>query len=316
MQRVRSRESVALHHANHATDVSSTARRAACTHRDIATPVITGAEHNGTAAHLRRRDKGSITRESESRVRHRSGVKDQMRRYAIAISVVLAVATCANGAFASTAAAGPSVVVKQKLAAIKASAAENHNKLLHYTWTETTEVTVDGRTVPSKVSNCRYGPDGKIHKTPVAGTSPSQTHNEGMLRKRIIERKKAAIEAYMAQVRQVIQHYVPPNPDSLQQAVEQKKVSFTHVNGFAGLEFKDYALKGDVMTLGFDSAAKQIRSLTVHSYVDTPQDSVTLSMDFTNLPDGTNHPSRSVLDAPGRGIHVVTTNSNYRKLIP
>ncbi len=67
------------------------------------------------------------------------------------------------------------------------------------------------------------------------------------------------------------------------------------------------------MTVGFDPVARKIRRLDVHTYLDTPQDAVTLAVDFASLPDGTNHPSRTTLDAKAKGIRVVNTNSNYRK---
>lgn len=235
---------------------------------------------------------------------------------ALFLGATLAAAVSGNAAFAQTSGAGVQELVSQKLADIKASAAENQRRLHQYTWTETSEITVNGRTLPPRVSTCRYGPDGKIQKTPVGGASASQTHQGGMLRQRIIEKKKAEIKAYMIQVGRVIKLYVPPDPHKLQQAFQEKKASFARAGGLVNLEFRNYALKGDVMTLGFDPGAKKIHALNVHSYVGTPADAVALNVDFASLPDGTNHPSRTILDAQGKGIHVVNTNSNYRKSTP
>ena len=58
-------------------------------------------------------------------------------------------------------------MLQQKLEAIKTSSAENQQKLHQYTWTETSSITANGREMPPKVSNCFYGPDGKVHKTPI-----------------------------------------------------------------------------------------------------------------------------------------------------
>ena len=68
------------------------------------------------------------------------------------------------------------------------------------------------------------------------------------------------------------------------------------------------------MTIGFDTAAKKIRTLNVKSYLDNPQDGVTLLVEFASLPDGTNYPMRTTLDAQAKNMHVVNTNTNYRKM--
>lgn len=207
-------------------------------------------------------------------------------------------------------------MVQQKLEAIKTSSAENQQKLHQYTWTETSSIAANGREMPPKVSNCFYGPDGKVHKTPVGdaeGTSASSGRG-GRLMQRIKEKKSAEMKDYMQQVGGIIKMYVPPSPDMMQKAFKAHKVSFNKTGGQVDLVFHDYALQGDSMTVDFDSASKKIRSLSVKSYLDTPQNAVTLKVDFATLPDGTNHPSRTTLNARGQDIvEVVSVNSNYRK---
>jgi hypothetical protein len=40
---------------------------------------------------------------------------------------------------------------------------------------------------------------------------------------------------------------------------------------------------------------------------------MTMSVQFATLPDGTNYPAQVVVNVPGKGIQVTTTNSNYQK---
>jgi len=42
------------------------------------------------------------------------------------------------------------------------------------------------------------------------------------------------------------------------------------------------------MTLIFDKAQKQLLSLQIASYMDDPKDAMTLTVEFSRLPDGTN----------------------------
>src|SRR4029434_4392418 len=84
--------------------------------------------------------------------------------------------------------------------------------------------------------------------------------------------------------------------------------------GAAALTFKDYLKPGDTLALGFDSNAKKIRSYQVQSYLDNPtDDAVTLDVSLARLPDGTNYPQQTVLNAPGKKIQVKVTNSGYAK---
>ena len=221
-----------------------------------------------------------------------------------------------NPLLAQMGAMGQQGMMQEKLAAIKASTAENQRKLHQYTWTETSRITVNGNARPAKESTCSYGTDGKVRKVPMGGTEEASSNmggRRGRFRQRIVEKKTEEMKDYMQQVAGVIALYMPPNPMKMQQAFQLKKISFGRSSGLVNLVFKDYALPGDSMTIGFDSAAKKIRTLNVNTYLNQPQDGITLMVEFAGLPDGTNHPQRTTLDAQAKKIHVVNTNSNYRK---
>lgn len=228
-------------------------------------------------------------------------------------SLVLVAALSGGALFAQNGGVGKEIV-QQKLAAIKASTAENQQKLHQYTWTETSQVTLNGDTKPAKESTCSYGPDGKVQKVPIGGTvEPASNGRGGRFKQRIVEKKTSEMKDYMQQVGHVIALYLPPNSQKMQQAFQDKKVTVDRASASLDMVFKDYALPGDSMTIDFDTATKKIRSLNVHSYLNTPADAVTLFVTFASLPDGTNHPAQTTLDAPAKNIRVVNTNSNYRK---
>ena len=64
-------------------------------------------------------------------------------------------------------AAGRAGPEQQKLAAAKQAAALNQKALRSYSWVEKTELSLKGEVKNTKVDMCRYGPDGKVQKTPV-----------------------------------------------------------------------------------------------------------------------------------------------------
>ncbi len=205
--------------------------------------------------------------------------------------------------------------LQEKVASLKQSAAENQQRLHEYQWIETTQLTLKGEPKPPKQDMCSYGPDGKVQKVPIGATQP-QEQSGGRLKKHMVEKKTEEMKDYMQQVKGLLALYVPPNPQSIQQAVQAGNVSVDRDAGpgLAQLVFKNYAQPGDQMTLSFNTAAKKIQEINVNTYLNDPKDPVTFAVQFASLPDGTNHPQQTVLTAPEKKIQVTTTNSNYQLL--
>jgi hypothetical protein len=202
--------------------------------------------------------------------------------------------------------------LQEKLAAVKAVAAENKQQLRQYQWIETTQLTLKGDQKPPTQNSCQYGPDGQVQKTPI-GPPPEQPSG-GRLKERIIEKKKAEMKDYMQDVKGVLAMYVPPDPQRMQQAYQAGNVALNPVPGAVNLVFTNYAQQGDKMTLTFDTAAKKITSLNINTYMGQEKDVVTLHVQMGSLPDGTNYAQQTVLDATAKQLVVTTTNSNYQKM--
>jgi hypothetical protein len=66
--------------------------------------------------------------------------------------------------------------------------------------------------------------------------------------------------------------------------------------------------------LVFDKAQKQLLSIQIASYMDDPKDAMKLTVEFSRLPDGTNHVSGLVVDGASKQLNVATQNSNYQHL--
>jgi hypothetical protein len=80
------------------------------------------------------------------------------------------------------------------------------------------------------------------------------------------------------------------------------------------LNIANYLKPGDLVSVGFDAAAKRLLSYKVNSYVEKPkEDDVTLDVTFGRLADGTSYPQEVVLDAAAKQIRVKVTRSGYKK---
>jgi hypothetical protein len=206
--------------------------------------------------------------------------------------------------------------LQEKLATIKQAAAANQQALHHYTWVETTQISLKGEVKSVKQSSCVYGPDGKVQKTPMAAPEPQQQPGGrgGRLKERIVEKKKDEMSDYMEQVKGLIGQYVPPDPNRMQQAFQAGNVSLVPSPGTIQLAFKNYVEQGDSMTISLMEATKKITNLNVNSYLGQPKDAVTLSVMFGTLPDGTSYPNQTVVVAEAKQIQIMSTNSDYQKL--
>jgi len=204
--------------------------------------------------------------------------------------------------------------LQQKLANVKQSVAENQQKLHQYQWTETTQLTLKGDAKSPKQSLCQYGPEGQVQKTPIGAPAPEPSG--GRLKQKIVKKKKEEMQDYMGQVKTLLAKYVPPDPQKMEQAFKAGNASLNPNPGAqtVALIFKNYAQSGDQMTLTFDKATRKVDTLNVNTYMDDPKDIVTLAVQMSSLPDGTNHVQQTVLNATAKKLQVTTTNSNYQRL--
>ena len=218
--------------------------------------------------------------------------------------------------------ASPQSKPDEKLAAIKQSIAQNQAALRNYTWTETTEISLKGEVKKIAQKQVRYGADGTLQKTPIPGTESSQQGSGrggrgGRIREEIVAKKTEDLKDYMERAAALVHEYVPPDPKKLEAAAGVKGMAVQSAAGLATMTINDYLKPGDSLALGFDSAAKQLRSYKVQSYVDKPnEDALTLDVTFASLPDGTSYPQQTVLDASAKNGRVKITNSGYTKTGP
>jgi hypothetical protein len=220
-------------------------------------------------------------------------------------------------------------MVQDRVAALKESLAKNQAALKQYTWTETTQVLLKGEVKKNEQKQCRYGPDGKVQKTAIGGGSPPPQQQEpagggragrrgGGVKKKVVENKKEEMKDYMEQVVSLVHQYVPPDAGKIQEAAKTGNASIRRdTEGKPNaLALKNYEKPNDEVTLAFDPAANKIRSYNVASYLDKPENAVTMAVSFGSLADGTNYARDVLLDAKSKQIQVKVTNSGHQKAAP
>jgi hypothetical protein len=78
------------------------------------------------------------------------------------------------------------------------------------------------------------------------------------------------------------------------------------------LVISQYLQAGDALTLDVDGAANRLVGLGVNTYLDKPDETVTLAVQMSALPDGAIYAAQTTLEAKAKNIAVVIQNSGYR----
>src|SRR6187549_2859479 len=159
--------------------------------------------------------------------------------------------------------------VQQKLAAAKEAAARNQQALRSYSWVEKSELSLKGEVKNTKVDMCKYGPDGKVQKTPVVEPAPPEKKRG--LKGKVVAKKTGEMKEELEAAVALVQQYVPPSPDLMQVVMNSGTASLSQAGpGFAALKFPGYVKKGDALTLTFESAVKTMRQIDVNTWLDKP----------------------------------------------
>lgn len=203
--------------------------------------------------------------------------------------------------------------VQQKLAAAKEAAARNQQALRSYSWLEKTELRLKGDLKNTKVDMCKYGPDGKVQKTAVVEPAPAEKKRG--LRGKVVAKKTGEMKEELEAAVALVQQYVPPSPDLMQVVMNAGTASLSQAGpGFAALKFPGYVKKGDALTLTFESAVKTLHQIEVATWLDEPENAVTLKVTMEAMPEGVSYPGTIVFALPKRQLEVKITKSNYQKI--
>lgn len=199
------------------------------------------------------------------------------------------------------------------LEGLKSSLGKNKQALAQYTWQETQTVSVDGEVKKTTVYSVSLDAEGQPRKTVVSEQDAPQKDARGPLRRRIKGKKVAEMKDYMQQVAQLAEGYAHPDPQKLEAAFKGGNLSISNSGGAMVFTVKSYLKPNDSMVITFDDGKKTVRSVEIGSYLDSPDDKVTINSSFALLPDGTNHVDQSTIVGEQEDVTVTSKNTSYSK---
>jgi hypothetical protein len=233
------------------------------------------------------------------------------RRLGTSLTALFALVACA-GLIRVAQAQAPDL--QQRIAEIKAEAANNHKALMSYNWTEQVTISLKGEVKKVQNNLVRLGTDGKPVKASM--DAPPAPPSGGRLKQKIVANKKGELEDYAESMKALAQQYAPPDGSRLQLAYAAGNVLTGPVAGSPNsvqLVVKNYVKPGDQMTIVFDKAEKMVTSLEIATYLDNQKDAMTVAVKFARLPDGPSHVDSILMNGSGKQLNVATQNLSYRK---
>jgi hypothetical protein len=211
---------------------------------------------------------------------------------------------------AVSASAQESPLIQQKVAEIRASLAKNEQMIGQYMWQQQEAISVRGDLKKEALYSVELGANGQPVRTDISQSQPAGGRKWG-IRHRITQ----DYIDYGKQVAALAQSYAQPNPGRLQTLYAAGDVSLKTAGaaGLYSIVVRGYVKPGDTVTLTFSKVLKAIVGVQVITYLSGPSDGVTISVNYAQLPDGTNHVATINIDGQSKSMTIVETNVNYQK---
>jgi len=208
-------------------------------------------------------------------------------------------------------ATGQTPAPKERVEAIKSSFQQSQALLRKYEWIETQVVSYKGEEKSRKQSRCYYGVDGQLQKVE---ENVTKADTPGGLRGRAAKNKKEDITDYLQQAVATIKQYVPPDPALIQKSFESgHSAIFPNPQTKAtAISFSSYLKPNDNLLFQIDMANNRISGVQIQTYIESPEDAVTLNVSYSTFPDGTIYPAQTTLNAPAKNVTVTIQNTGYR----
>ena len=213
--------------------------------------------------------------------------------------------------------------LQQKIAEVKQAAAANKQALAQFTWKEQVTISLKGEQKKQEHFQVRLGPDGKPQKQSLdppaqpAASNDSGGRRGGRVKEHVVEKKTDEYKGDADQIKSLIEQYVPPDKELLEQAAQKGNIAVSPAPGGEGqyrLAITNYIKQGDNMTLLFDKTRKALVSVTIASYLDDPKDAVNVTVDFQSEPGGLSHVASETINGVSKQLTIAIQNSNYQHL--
>ena len=215
----------------------------------------------------------------------------------------------------------PPLTPQQRIAQLRDWLQYSQKQIRVYEWIETTVISKDGEEKSRETKRCYYDVTGQLQKVEISHTADTSKPTPGILPfgrliNRAAEHQRQEVTQYMKNAVALTHSYVPPDAGRIAQAVTSGRVSVNLLQPghLVGLDVRDYVKPGDLFGTQIELPANRLVAINVTTYMDAPDQPISLNVSMGELPDGTLYPVRSVLNAQAQGVRVEVQNSGHRRV--
>jgi hypothetical protein len=190
---------------------------------------------------------------------------------------------------------------------IIAARQKNAALMKQYSWNCRMEFLKNGKIKDTRVDVVTFGPDGKPQHTALSNQEAPLPG--GFLRKRIAEKKREKVEAYIKGLRAFLHQYTMPTAGSVINFLSQTTIPAPGADGNLQITGSSVVVPGDTMSLWVNAPTKQTRRMKMMSIYEG--DEVTMTASFKTLTNGLNYMAFGQVDVPDKGLSLQVQNFDY-----
>jgi hypothetical protein len=183
----------------------------------------------------------------------------------------------------------------------------NRAALAKYSWRVKTQLTKDGETMATNVTEMRFNSDGKLETTKIAGES--NIEEKRGLRGRQQEKKLNDFGEYLEGVLDQAFNYVFMSKGTLVDVFDRAKI--THTESSVDVSAGDLFVKGDELSMTLDPADKLTRTLTFKT--TKGEDTIIGTVTLNKIENGPNRPTKFEIQIPAQSL--VISSETYDWLL-
>lgn len=191
---------------------------------------------------------------------------------------------------------------------IIAARQKNAQLMQQYSWNCRIEVLDNGTVKDTRIDQCVYGPDGSVQRT-LLNDSPAPLP-QGFLRKRIIEKERQDIGAYLKTVMALLDKYTLPSAGAVINFISSSPIPPPGPSGDLMLSGNSVVVPGDTMNLWVNAPTRATRKVTI-STTDSDGNVINVTATFRALANGLNHLQYATVDIPTKNLSIQVHNYDY-----
>ncbi|HRI13999.1 MAG TPA: hypothetical protein PLX89_13455 [Verrucomicrobiota bacterium] len=190
---------------------------------------------------------------------------------------------------------------------IIAARQKNAALMKQYSWNCRTELSEDGTAKDTRIDTVTWGPDGQPQHTLL--NDQSNPVPRGFFRRRIADREKDQMEAYLKSLRAFLHQYTLPTSGQVINLISTGTIAPPGPDGVLQITGASVVVPGDTVSLSIDAPTRATRRMSIMTFFQG--DAVNVTITFKTLASGLNYAAYMQVNVPDKGLTLLIQNYDF-----